>query len=221
MTARGSFFPRRINNWFANAKYAQDVGEDGFCKARIPTMAALNATGILSAQSIAALVDTSTFATTSDGKEVTMGKFGRNVTVVASGAATTAVTVYGNDYLGQPMMETFTLNGTTPVLGKKAFRYVTRVTAAITAGTTINVGWGNVLGLPYKAQKLDTDIVSGVVQTAGTITAADLTTPSATTGDPKGTYSPNASFLTDGTRYYDIIYYADNNNLYGLAHFIA
>jgi hypothetical protein len=219
MTARGSFFPRRVNNWFANAKYAQDVSEDGATKVRIPALAALNATGFLSAVSIAVAVDTTTFAAAYDAKEVTMGKFGRNVTVVASGAATSAVSVYGQDYLGQPMMETLTLAGTTPVIGKKAFRYVTRVTAAVTAATTINLGWGNVLGLPYKAQKLELDLVSGVSQAAGTLVAADITTATATTGDTRGTYAPNASYLTDGTRYYDILYYADNNNLYSVAHF--
>jgi hypothetical protein len=66
--------------------------------------------------------------------------FGRNITVVASGAATSNVTVYGKDYMGQPMTESFTLNGATPVVGRKAFKWVDRITAGITAATTINVG---------------------------------------------------------------------------------
>lgn len=222
MTARGDFFPRRVNNWFASAKYAQDVGEDGLCRVRIPAMIALDADGILAAESIATAVDTTTFASAYDDGDVTvMGKFGRNVTVVASGAATSTVTIYGADYLGQPMMETLTLNGTTPVLGVKAFRYVTRITAGTTGGTTINVGWGNALGLPYKAQKLDAEFVSGVVPTAGAIVAGSAATQTATSADPRGTYAPHSSVLTDGTRYYDVVIYADNQNLYGVQHYFA
>ncbi len=219
MTARGSYFPRRINLWFANAKYAQDVGEDGMCKFRIPPVATAVAAGILSAQSIATAVDTSTFVTTFTQTELQMGKFGRNITVVASGAATSTVTVYGADYLNQPMMETLTLNGTTPVNGVKAFRYVSRITATTTSATTINVGFGNVLGVPYKIQKMDAEFVSAVAPAnAGTVVAGSVVTQTATSADPKGTYAPHSSVVPDGTRYYDVIGYMDNNNLYGVAH---
>src|SRR5690348_4061296 len=76
--------------------------------------------GILAAQSINAAVDTTTFAATYAATDAIMGKFGRNVTVVASGASTSTVVVYGRDYLGQKMRETLTVNGTTPVTGLKA-----------------------------------------------------------------------------------------------------
>jgi hypothetical protein len=62
--------------------------------------------------------------------------------------------VYGFDYLYQPVVERFThVNGSTAVIyGKKAFKYidyVKNVTAASNA-TTVNLGSGWRLGLPYK-----------------------------------------------------------------------
>lgn len=215
MTAKGDFFPRRVNQWFLNATYAADVRIDGFGLIKIPAPIALDADGILSATSIATAVDTTAFAS-SYNKDV-MAKFGRNVTVVASGAATSTVTVFGYDYLGQPMQETLTLNGNTPVLGVKCFRHVTRVTAGVTAATTINVGWGNRFGLPYKLLKLDAEFVSNAVPAdAGTATAGTDTTVTATSAEPRGSYVPHTNNISNGARYYEIAGYWDNTNLYGV-----
>lgn len=143
--------------------------------------------GILDDQSIATAVDTTSFAAAYTRDK--MGKFGRNVTVVASGAATSAVTVIGRDYLGQPMRETLTLNGTTPVVGLKAFKDIDRVTAAVTAATTIDLGWGTRMGLPYKTRAVERELKDDVLAAAGTLTAPVVTDPqTATTGDPRGTY---------------------------------
>src|SRR5438105_1227343 len=50
--------------------------------------------------------------------------FPRNVQIVASGATTANVTINGTDIRDQVISETLALNGTTPVLGAKAFKTV-------------------------------------------------------------------------------------------------
>jgi hypothetical protein len=83
--------------------------------------------------------------------------YGRTVTMNMNadpGALLGVYDVHGFDYLGQPMVERFThVNGSTPVIyGKKAFYRITKVvniTAASNA-TTVDLGTGFRLGLPYK-----------------------------------------------------------------------
>lgn len=186
-----------------------------------------NATGILSAQSIAALVDTTTFATSYAATDAIMGKFGRTLTLVASGAATSAVVVYGRDYLGQKVTENFTLNGTTPVIGLKAFKYIDRVTAAITGGTTINLGFGAKLGMPYVTTAIKREYSDNVVAAAGTLVAPVFTDPqTATTGDPRGTYTPtttpNGSRLIEiDAEFTNFVNASNNGGLHGIRHFFA
>lgn len=151
--------------------------------------------------------------------------WGRNLTVVASGTATSAVTVQGRDYLGQPMRETFTLNGTTPVVGLKAFKYIERIVYAATASRTIDIGIGVRLGLPYRTSNVIAEKLNSVAGTVGTLTAAVLTDPqTATTGDPRGTYTTNATM--NGTNRIEIVALVDNfvnaagnGGLQGVAHF--
>src|SRR5678815_400822 len=77
--------------------------------------------------------------------------YGRNVVVGITTAPTgaTAIRLFGEDYLGQPMTEQFAVAGAT---GKKAFY---RILGAKLIGTTaavsaVNVTQGALLGLPYK-----------------------------------------------------------------------
>lgn len=222
MTAKGDFFPRRINSHVPNMKYAADVRFGGVGTILIPAMVAADTDGILDGQSIATADDTTTFVTGYDPDM--MGKFGRNVTVVASGAATSTVTVRGKDYLGQPMVETLTLNGTSAVAGKKAFKYIDSIAWGATAGTTIDVGYGNVLGLPYKSQKLVSELVNKEVPAnAGAIVdgAATGHTASATSDDPRGTYAPHSSQVPNGSKAYELTIMHDTDNLHGDAHYYA
>ena len=193
------------------------LGVDGITTADIPAPPAALATGILNAQSIAA-------AGTSNPVvgflPSVLGRYGRNLTVVASGAATSNVTVYGYDYLGQAIKESFTLTGATPVVGKKMFADIVNVAYGLTAGTTINVGYGAVLGLPYKAMgtQILAEQISNVTPTAGALVAG-VDVQTLTSGDPRGTYTPNLA--PDGVRSYRVTYIADRNNLHGSAHVIA
>lgn len=218
MTAKGDFFPARINMWFANCKYAADVNNNGVGRIDIPAPDAADSDGILAGSSIATALDTSDFASTYS--DDVMSKFGRNVTAVASGASTAKVDVYGTDYLGQPIKEELTLNGTTAVAGKKAFKRVTKITSGTTAGTTINVGWGDVFGLPYKLLDMYTELVDGAEpSSAGTIVKGTDTTQTATTGDPRGTYAPDSGNASDGDTPYSIVGLFDTSNLLGVKHY--
>lgn len=208
---------RRINNRVEACCYAADVGVDGLTTVDIPAPVAALATGILNAQSIAAAGTSSPVVGFSPS---VMGRYGRNVTVVASGAATSNVTVYGYDYLGQAMKESFTLTGATPVVGKKMFADIVNVAYGLTAGTTINVGYGAVLGVPYKVlgTQITNELISDVTPTAGALVAG-VTTQTLTSGDPRGTYTPNLA--PDGVRSYRFSCAVDRSNLHGSAHVIA
>lgn len=216
---------RGVNYFVPNMSYAQDVGLDGLCRTDLGAPIALNATGILSAQSIATAGAQASFAATYRNIiQAGLAKYGRNLTVVASGAATSNVTVYGYDYLGQPMSESFTLNGTTPVAGKKAFKWITNVTFGATAATTINVGWGDLLGLPYRSTTtaLIGELTAGAAPTAGTLLAGASATAAqtATSADPRGTFAPNQA--TNGTKTYEFTYNVDVvNGLHGARQFYS
>lgn len=108
--------------------------------------------------------------------------------VVAAWTTASNLTVSGFDQYGQAMTEVLSTPGGST--GKKAFAVITGVTssAAITACT---IGFGAVLGLPYRIKSggfmgaLLNDAVD-----AGTFVQADDTNPAtSTTGDVRGTYT--------------------------------
>jgi len=184
-------FQRRINNYVPAMMYAADVNYQGNTRVNLGAPAANSATLVANATTIVGngtVVDLSTVTPFPE-------TYGRNVTVVASGASTTVISLRGWDYLGQPMQEDITCNGTTPVNGKKAFKsFLSYTTGTGTAGTTINIGSGSQFGLPYKCLRAQWEVSDGGPQSAGTLTAAVLTDPqTATTGDPRGTYAPTVT----------------------------
>ena len=204
-----------------DAHFSSDVDESSTYLADLGAPIAVDADGILVAQSIAALATVTTFATSysSPVQPAPLGKYGRNVTMIASGAATSGVRVDGRDYLGQPITETFVLAGAATVAGKKAFAHIEQVVITSTTGaTTINVGWGDVLGLPYKAHGVLQAYEAGLVA-AGTFVTPILVTQTATTGDPRGTYDPVAA--CNGVVTVQVLCKVDKTNLYGEPHFRA
>ena len=126
---------------------------------------------------------------------------GRAVSVTAaSGATYTTATVNGYDIYGFPMSENITLSAGSAVSGKKAFKYIKSVVlSGGTADTThaYSVGTTSVVGLPVRADTGAECVVnaaaSQVALSANTafiangFLPADRTTPSATTGDVRGT----------------------------------
>jgi hypothetical protein len=135
----------------------------------------------------------------------------RNVTCIGTHATSivaTTVLVTGKDVYGVAMSELLTIAATgtsTAVSGKKAFKSITSI-AITSAGNsttnTVEVGQGDILGLPYvmSHNTILKETKDGAAATAGTTVLAVTTDPATTiTGDVRGTYLPNAA--CDGSRY--------------------
>ena len=137
--------------------------------------------------------------------------------VVASWTGTAVITITGTDALGNVVVES-SASGTS-LTGKKAFKTVTGVSVSANV-TALTVGTGVVLGLPvFLADASDVlkEIMDDVAATAGTLAAGILTTPSATTGDVRGTYSPNSA--PNGSRNYELIAALRDPSYTGLAQY--
>ena len=214
------FYPERINMYVPAMSFASDCGDDGLYQVSLGTPAIAVTDAIVHGQSVVA-------AGNLDLDYDMTGDFGRNVTVNSDGANTDAVVVTGYDYLGQKITENFTLNGAATVQGAKAFKRVTNVAWLAEAGRTLDVGFGDVLGLPYKTMAINNEIFGDVAQSAGTFVAPVLTDPqTAATGDPRGTYNPTGTL--DGAT--ELVIHAiasnavnatGNGGLHGIAHFSA
>lgn len=154
----------------------------------------------------------------------------RNVTAAvghASAVVAMTVLVTGFDQWGQRMSEllSLTAGGTSKTAaGKKAFKHILSIsiTAATNAesNTGFNLGWGDVLGMPYRIDGAS-DVLSafcdGTMELAScTVVAADATDPATTTtGDPRGTI--DFSTASNGTRVYAAwVHVADPNDTDGL-----
>ncbi len=226
------YLPRRINAYVPNNQYDVKMVHEGPFEVVFGPMAVAAAADILSAQSIASAGSTTTLLKTNTDPTPVSSDFpygpgyGRCLQYVASGAATSTVTVRGADYLGQPMTETITLNGNTPVIGTKAFKYIDSVAWSGTGGTTINVGTTDKLGLPYRMQNVIAEMLDGVrVATLGTLVQPSYVDPqTATTTDPRGTYDPQSTL--NGTAILSATFLPNsrpnangNGGLHGIAHF--
>lgn len=122
----------------------------------------------------------------------------RNVIADSGGADTAVLTVTGKDEYGQTMSEALTLNGTTAVPGKKAFKQVTAITCSAAVANGAFIGTGDVLGLPVflpKGGHILGQLENGTAATAGTVVAGIATGggSTTTTGDVRGTYDPNSA----------------------------
>lgn len=130
----------------------------------------------------------------------------RNVVVDSGGADTATLTITGTDEYGVTITEDITLNGSTAVPGKKAFKTVTSVVSDATISNGAFVGTGDVLGLPVHLADTGyviAELEDGAAASAGTIVAADNSDASATTGDVRGTYDPNSA--ADGSAAFQLI----------------
>jgi hypothetical protein len=220
-----NFWISGFNNYVPAMQAGGDLAQNLRQRVNYGALVVASATALLSAQSIAAAVDTTTFVISADAIRTLMGPYGRTVQVVASGAATSIVTVIGRDYLGQPMREVLTLNGTTIVQGVKAFAYIDRVTAGITAGTTINLGTGARFGMAYVTTAVEREFADNVLAAAGTLVAPIFTDPqTTTTGDPRGLYTPTTTpngvkIIEVECSFSNFVNAANNGGLMGIKHF--
>lgn len=96
------------------------------------------------------------------------------------------VTIKGEDYLGNPMSETITLNKNTAVSGKKAFKRILSVTT--TAGAAVALTTTAKVGLPFQTMALLKVVTNGANDSTATL-AAFAQTQTATSNDPRGTVS--------------------------------
>lgn len=178
--------------------------------------AALVTNGICLQQTLAAAGNATLNGSLASGGVATLD-VPRNVIIDAAGAATAVLTVTGTDVYGIPMSEAITLNGTTAVAGKKAFKTITNV-AASAAATDFFVGTGDVFGLPIRANSrnyVQTAWNSAFV-TTGTFAAAVTTSPATTTtGDVRGTFAP--ADAADATKRLTLwVFVADDDTQTGL-----
>lgn len=145
----------------------------------------------------------------------------RGIVVDADGAATAVVTVTGTDFYGNTVVENITLNGTTAVAGKKAFKTVTSIYVSAACTGNVFVGTTDVLGLPFvaatKSRVVDV-FFNDSKDASATIVAADATSPAtATTGDVRGTIDPNTA--CDGLKEVAVIMIPNAANPFGVTQY--
>jgi len=166
--------------------------------------ATISATAVCAAQAVAAAGNATINGTSASGGVATFNCC-RNVSIVSSSASDTTqtVTVTGTDYWGQAQTALLTINGTTTVNGLKGFKTITRVAVSAAFVGNLSVGMGDTFGLPYKVTDagylLRTGWAGAVADNAGTFTAADTATATASTGDVRGTFLP-ATSASNGVR---------------------
>lgn len=123
-------------------------------------------------------------ATPADDEFIAQPPCARNVTVTV--AATTAgdvkaaaIVVTGTNLAGETITESFTPTADTPatLVGAKAFKTIASVAvpAQDGASVTVDVGFGQLIGLPYKLAKKRVLLTlnDGVVDTAPTLTISE------------------------------------------------
>jgi hypothetical protein len=196
--------------------YASDVTQDGIVRVEYGAPPTISTNAIMDVQSINTAVTKGGAVSSTFRPATMMGRYGRNLTIILSGAGTPVVTVYGKDYLGQPMSENITATGAASKAGVKAFYTVDTFTSALVASTTLSIGFGLSFGLPYATLKMNEEWVDDAVPTAGAITLYTAT-QTATSADPRGLYTPNAA--PNGARVYTIITRVLQGNLHGARHY--
>src|SRR5215471_9666439 len=128
-------FPRRINNYVPAMMYSADVNYNAPTRVSFGAPVANSATLVGNAISLTPTGNTD-LSTVTPFPET----YGRTLSVVASGANANVISLVGWDYLGQPIREDITLNGATPVNGKKAFKSFSYLINGTTSATTLNIG---------------------------------------------------------------------------------
>lgn len=128
----------------------------------------------------------------------------RSVTIKATGANTATYKITGYDQYGQLMSQTLAAPNTSTVTSTKMFKTVISVTNAnATAGTNgLEVGYSDLIGLPYRLLSRDYVVGSNFNATAVALSAytvADQTSPATvSTTDVRGYLTlPSAA---DGTK---------------------
>lgn len=163
---------------------------NGFCASQDLTAAGVFSSSVTAAAAIAAA------SLAGDA-----GLTGRNV--VAAWTGTAVITITGTDFYGNVLKES-SASGTS-LTGKKAFKTITGISVSANV-TALTVGTGVLLGLPIFLESpahAVCEILDGAKATAGTIVGGVTSTATATTGDVRGTVSPNSA--PNGSRVFEIV----------------
>ena len=144
------------------------------------------------------------------------------VTSSSAGDVTQIVTLRGLDEYGVAMSESFTVAGVAVISGKKAFKSVVSYQSTAAFAGNISIGYLNILGLPlYLAAQTGTgagnvlkESQDGATPTAGTTVGGVLALGTATTGDVRGTITPNVA--PDGTKVYSVYLFASDTTFLGV-----
>lgn len=113
--------------------------------------------------------------------------YGEVIAVSGGASDSRKVTVVGEDYLGNAMVEEITLNNANAVSGKKAFKRIFDVFVA-SAGAAVKLSTTAKIGLPFQTVGLLKAIKNGTNDTTATVTAFSHE-QTATSADPRGTVS--------------------------------
>lgn len=229
--------PKGINRYVPAMSYAADVIHTGPTRTSLGTPTIADADAILDGVIVDDTLTThiyrpGDFRTVAgfngETGEITDAKYGRNVSIVGSAAGVTQnCTIKGRDYLGQPIVRTLALNGTSAaVFG--IYKWIDEISVAVGAASeTMDVGFTNVLGLPYKCAKVLAEELAGAVSsTLGTLATPTLTDPRlvSTVTNSRGSYTPNATIDGTGELVITAIYdnsvnAAGNGGLHGIREF--
>lgn len=107
----------------------------------------------------------------------------RNLTITGSSGSNHVCTITGEDEYGVTLVESITASGTSTVQGKKAFkRVVSMAVAAGAASDTVDLGWGDVIGLPVAVTNADQILAEFKDGSRIALTAAALTENSSSIG---------------------------------------
>lgn len=141
--------------------------------------------------------------------------------VVASWTTSATLSVYGFDEYGVAVSESS--GAGTSLTGKKAFKKVVGIKTD-TNITGLTVGTGDVFGLPVllpgtAAAFVLKELQDGAAAVAGTAVAGVTAVATATTGDVRGTYDPNAA--ADGDKGFALVILCPDPTAKGVAQYAA
>lgn len=114
--------------------------------------------------------------------------FGEVISLVSEATNAAKVTVVGEDYLGQTMVEEITLNSATAVSGKKAFKTIKRFFMESASTKAVSMKTTGVVGLQFFSVSLDYAVKNGAKDSTAAVTVGTYT-QTATSADTRGTVS--------------------------------
>lgn len=168
---------------------------------------ALDTDGLATSQSPGGAGDLTLAANTMD--------VARNVTITSAGNDSgVTFTVTGTDGHGIAVVEEITGANAGTAAGAKAFGTVSSIAISGASAGTVTAGWGDVLGLPVRLNALANLLFFHAGDTeelaSATVVVGDATAATATTGDVRGTITPNTA--CDGSTVYHATMFADGSS---------